>query len=104
NSKGFTLYIYSRDSRNKDRCIKVTGCLSAWPILSAKGKPTAGAGVKQSLPGTIKLSNGKRQVTYNGWPLYTYIGDTTRGATSYIGVFNTGGTWFAINASGRKVK
>jgi predicted lipoprotein with Yx(FWY)xxD motif len=104
NSKGFTLYIYSKDSRNKDRCIKVPGCLNLWPALAAKGKPTAGPGVKSSLLGTIKLSNGTRQVTYNGWPLYTYLGDSGPGQTFYIGVFQSGGKWYALNASGKVVK
>jgi predicted lipoprotein with Yx(FWY)xxD motif len=104
NSKGFTLYIYSKDSRNKDRCIKVSGCLNLWPALATKGKPTAGPGVKKSLLGTIKLSNGTRQVTYNGWPLYTYLGDSGPGQTFYIGVFQSGGKWWALNAAGKVVK
>ncbi len=104
NGKGFTLYIYSKDTRNKNRCTKVPGCMSLWPALAAKGKPTAGPGVKQSLLGTIKLSNGTRQVTYNGWPLYTYIADSGPGQTSYIGVNQSGGFWWALKSSGQKVK
>ncbi len=68
-SSGFTLYEFSKDSRNKDTCVKVSGCSAVWPALTTHGSPTAGAGVKASLLSTIKLPGGARQVTYAGHPL-----------------------------------
>jgi len=104
NSSGFTLYLFTRDSRDKNSCVKVSGCAKVWPALSTSGKPTAGAGVKASLLSTITLSGGAKQVTYAGHPLYTYAPSSERAETAYVGVKFFGGTWDAVNASGGAVK
>jgi predicted lipoprotein with Yx(FWY)xxD motif len=100
---GRTLYMFTRDARNNDRCARISNCLSIWPALTVKGKPTAGPGIKASLLGTIRLANGAKQVTYAGHPLYTYQGDTGPGETSYVGVNQFGGNWYALNTGGHKV-
>ncbi len=102
-SSGFTLYEFTKDSRNKNTCVKVSGCSAVWPALSAHGSPTAGPGVKASLLSTIKLPGGARQVTYAGHPLYLYSEAGERGETSYVGVSHFGGRWLAVNAGGRAV-
>jgi predicted lipoprotein with Yx(FWY)xxD motif len=56
------------------------------------------------LIGTIRLANGKKQVTYAGHPLYTYVGDSAPGQTYYVNFFQFGGYWPAVNASGRELK
>ena len=101
---GFTLYEFSRDKSNVDNCQNISGCLAAWPALTSSGAPKAGHGVNSHLLGTIKLKNGKRQVTYAGHPLYTYVGDSGPGQTDYIGDVGNGGTWWAVNAHGGTVK
>jgi predicted lipoprotein with Yx(FWY)xxD motif len=106
-NKGYTLFAFSRDKANKDNCVKVKGCTSVWPPLVTKGTPKAGKGVNQSLLGTIKLPNGKKQVTYNKHPLYRYKPDLsshTKADTYYIGTFLEGGYWWGLNASGKLVK
>lgn len=100
NSSGRTLYVFTRDHGNKNSCAAISGCSSAWPSLKASGRPTAGSGVKASL---LSTTSG-HQVTYAGHPLYTYSGDSGPGQTSYVGVTAFGGTWYAINASGGRVK
>jgi predicted lipoprotein with Yx(FWY)xxD motif len=100
---GHTLYMFTKDGRNKDRCVKIQGCTGTWPPVLTKGKPIARAGAKSSLLGTIKLPNGNRQVTYAGHPLYTYSADVFPHQTDYIGTPQFGGTWFAVNANGGKV-
>jgi predicted lipoprotein with Yx(FWY)xxD motif len=102
NSRGFTLYTFTKDKPNMDNCDAT--CQLAWPPLIAKGKVVAGSGVKKSMLGTITLANGKKQVTYGKHPLYTYVADGGPGETSYIGVFASGGKWYAINASGKAIK
>jgi predicted lipoprotein with Yx(FWY)xxD motif len=102
NGKGFTVYMFTADKKRKDNCVSKSGCTGTWPLITTKGKPKAGKGVKQSLLGTIKVK-GKQQVTYNGHPLYGYSGDGSAASTDYVGVSEFGGTWRALNASGKPV-
>jgi predicted lipoprotein with Yx(FWY)xxD motif len=103
-SRGWTIYAFSKDKKNKDTCQNSSSCTQLWPPVVTKGKPVAAAGVKQSLLGTIKLKNGKLQVTYNGLPLYTYVADGGPHQTFYVNQFQSGGTWPAVNAAGKEVK
>jgi predicted lipoprotein with Yx(FWY)xxD motif len=99
NSRGFTLYWFARDTPTKSNC---TGsCVGYWPPVI--GTPTAAAGT--SLPhgfGTITRSNGQKQATYDGHPLYTYAADTSAGMTSGNGTKLSGGYWWAMTPSGSK--
>jgi predicted lipoprotein with Yx(FWY)xxD motif len=103
-SKGWTIYAFTKDSKNKDACQNISGCTGAWPPVVTTGTPVAGTGVKQSLLGTIKLKNGKKQVTYNGHPLYTYVADGGPHMTFYVNFLQFGGRWPAVNAAGALVK
>jgi predicted lipoprotein with Yx(FWY)xxD motif len=104
NGRGFTLYTFTKDARNKDACASISGCPSIWPVLKTGGKPIAGRGVKSSLIGTITTKSGAKQVTYAGHPLYLYSGDSGPGQTAYINFQQFGGRWPAVNAAGREVK
>ncbi len=98
-STGFTLYRYLPDSKGVARC---TGaCSAVWPPLLATGKPTAGTGAKAGLLGTIARPGGGRQVTYGGFPLYRFSGDSKAGQTNGEGYV---GKWYVVNASGALVK
>ena len=103
NGGGHTLYLFTRDSRNHDRCASVAGCTGIWPMLTTTGTPTLGRGVKRALVGTITVA-GQHQVTYAGHALYMYIGDAGPGDTSYVGQSQFGGKWLALNAAGHTVK
>jgi hypothetical protein len=59
--------------------------------------------VQPSLLGTIKDANGSQEVTYNGWPLYTFAGDSGPGVANGEGITKFGGTWYVLNASGNPV-
>ena len=67
------------------------------------GKLTAGSGVKKSLLGTTRRSNGSLQVTYNKHPLYTYTLDKKAGQTKGEGILAFGAKWYAVSAKGRAV-
>jgi predicted lipoprotein with Yx(FWY)xxD motif len=103
NSRGFTLYAFSRDGGGTDRCVQVRGCTGVWPVLRATGRPVAGGGVEASLLGTIGLPGGVRQVTYAGHPLYTYAFDNAPAQTGYVGASQFGGVWRALTASGKLI-
>jgi predicted lipoprotein with Yx(FWY)xxD motif len=104
NSRGFTLYMFTADRRQTDRCVKVRGCTAPWPPLTVKTRATAGSGLSRSLLATIKLPNGRHQVTYAGRPLYGYTGDGSPASTGYIGITSFGGTWLGVNAAGKPVR
>lgn len=54
-------------------------CLQVWPPASTDGEPVAADGVKPDLLGTTEGPNGGMQITYAGWPLYTFAADTSAG-------------------------
>ena len=103
NAKGRTLYRYTLDRRNVNRCSSNATCNKYWPPLLVKSgaKPTAGGGAKAGKLGTIKAKNGMRQVTYGGWPLYTFAGDTASGQTKGQGFDKQ---WYVVSTSGALVK
>lgn len=100
-ASGMTLYLLTGDSPTTSIC---TGaCPPAWPPLTSKGAPSAGRGVEAKLLGTITRSDGSRQVSYNGHPLYTFSGDTAPGQVNGEGINNFGGTWYVLGSAGRPV-
>jgi predicted lipoprotein with Yx(FWY)xxD motif len=92
NPQGFTLYYYLPD-KGAGKVTCVAACLQAWPPLlvptGAVG-PAAAPGVTGTV-GTVANPNGGFQVTYNGWPLYTWTKDTGPGMTTGQ---NVGAKWF----------
>ena len=98
NASGRTLYRYTPDKKGKSNCSGQ--CAAFWPPLMAKGKVTAGAGASASLVGTIKRGAGL-QVTYAGWPLYTFAGDKKAGQMTGEGNEKT---WYVVSPTGALVK
>ena len=106
NSQGRTLYMLTTEKGGKITCTASSGCLHAWPetdLPSGTTKATAGSGVQSSLLGTVKGATGKMEVTYNGWPLYTFAGDSAAGMAKGQGLTSFGGTWYVLNSSGNPV-
>ena len=95
---GRVVYGFTRDRRNgPSQCYG--DCAAAWPVYFAKGTLKAGTGVKQSLLGTVRRRDGRRQVTYNGWPLYYYAHERA-GEVRCQNVVTHGGTWLVVRPSG----
>ena len=106
NQKGQTLYMLTSEKGDKITCTASSGCLHAWPetdLPSGATAAKAGSGVKASLLGTVKGATGQMEVTYNGWPLYTFIGDSAAGQAKGQGLTNFGGTWYVLNTAGSPV-
>jgi predicted lipoprotein with Yx(FWY)xxD motif len=99
---GRTLYLFEKDTSPKSTCSGE--CANDWPPLMASGKPAAGSGVKASMLGTSKRSDGQEQVTYNGHPLYYYEGDRKAGQTAGQGIDAFGAEWYVVGANGSKVE
>ena len=100
NSRGLTLYMFVPDQRRHVTCIST--CARVWPPLglAAGAKLVAAGGVKQGLLGSDPNPAGGRVVTYNRWPLYTYLPDTKPGQAKGQRVNNSGGKWYVLSPSG----
>jgi predicted lipoprotein with Yx(FWY)xxD motif len=88
NNRGFTVYTFAPDGTNRSACYG--SCASYWPPVL--GKPAAGPGVAGVL-GTARRTDGTVQATYNGHPLYTYVGDSGPGQANGNGLNLNGGFW-----------
>jgi predicted lipoprotein with Yx(FWY)xxD motif len=95
NAKGFTLYWFVPDTTTASKCNG--SCAHYWPPVP--GPASAGSGVTGTL-GVITRSNGAKQATWNGHPLYTYIGDTAPGSAKGNGINTSGGVWHEIVLTG----
>ena len=93
-AKGFTLYSFAPDTPTKSNCNGT--CAQNWPPV--KGPATA-SGVTGTF-GTIKRSDGSVQATFDGHPLYTFVGDTAPGQAKGNGLNAAGGLWHEITTSG----
>jgi predicted lipoprotein with Yx(FWY)xxD motif len=94
NAKGFTLYSFAPDTPGMSKCYG--SCAAYWPPVTG----TAAAG--QGLPGkvtTITRTGGAHQLTYNGHPLYTYVGDSAPGQARGNNLNLNGGVWHEIRVS-----
>ena len=98
---GRTLYVFDKDQPNQSACSGA--CVSAWPVDRTSGTPKAGSGVKSSLLGTIKRSDGTTQVTYNKHPLYYYSGDTAAGQQNGQGINAFGAPWYVVSPNGSQM-
>jgi predicted lipoprotein with Yx(FWY)xxD motif len=100
--RGRTLYRFAKDTRGRSACDGA--CATYWPPLLSSTKPRAARGVRASLLGLSKRTDGMRQVTYAGHPLYTFIFDKKAGQTTGEGRTDFGAAWDAVAASGRAVE
>jgi predicted lipoprotein with Yx(FWY)xxD motif len=103
-SNGRALYTFAPDKHVSVTC---TGaCAQVWPPLKLAGgqQPVAGTGVKASLLASAPDPEGGRVVTYGGWPLYTYVADSSGGPATGQALDINGGLWYVISPSGQVVK
>jgi len=97
---GMTLYYFEKDSHGKSKCDGA--CAQAWPPLTTDGNPVAKNGAMAAKLGTTKRSDGSTQVTYAGWPLYLYAGDTQPGQANGNNIDQFGAEWYALTTKGEK--
>jgi predicted lipoprotein with Yx(FWY)xxD motif len=95
-AKGLTVYTFAADTTpGKSSCYG--SCAAYWPPVT--GSAAAAAGIPGTF-GTITRTDGTKQVTWNGHPLYTYIGDHGPGTASGNNLNINGGLWKEIVVSG----
>jgi predicted lipoprotein with Yx(FWY)xxD motif len=102
NSQGKTLYVFKPDAAKKVTC---TGsCAAVWPPVKLTGaKATASGDVKGSLLSSDPNPSGGKVVTYNGWPLYTYVTDSGAGSARGQALNLNGGLWYVMGPDGKPI-
>lgn len=103
NGAGRTLYLLSSEAGGKLTCTDGNGCTKVWPdtkLPAGTTQATAGSGIQASLLGTVKSAEGSLLVTYGGFPLYQFSGDSGPGSANGQGITSFGGTWSAITPAG----
>ncbi len=95
NSRGLTVYWFAPDTSTKSACYG--SCAAYWPPVT--GTPSAGPGVTGTL-GTITRTDGTKQATYDGHPLYTYVADSAPGSASGNNINLNGGLWHDVPITG----
>src|SRR6187399_3227975 len=86
---GRTLYAFAADKEGQSSCTE--DCLASWPALTSDKPFTVGDGADSKQLSAIKRTEGTEQATYNGWPMYYYVGDQAPGD---IDGQNVDGLWF----------
>ena len=106
NGYDLTLYVFAPDAvKGQSTCYKT--CATQWPPLvlpAGVTAPVASGGVNSALLGTSRRSDGTLQVTFDGWPLYRFLGDTAPGEATGEALDNDGGLWYAIGPSGAPLR
>jgi predicted lipoprotein with Yx(FWY)xxD motif len=97
---GRTLYLFLADKPGVSTLSRAG--FAAWPALVTKGAPQASGGASASKLRTI-TTRGQRQVTYNGHPLYYFVGDQRAGSTAGQGLFEFGAKWYVLSTNGKAV-
>ena len=97
-ASGRTLYLFEGDKPSRSTLSQAG--LAIWPAFSAAGKPTALNGAVASEIGRIA---GTGEVTYNGHPLYYYVGDQKPGQTTGQGLNQFGALWYVLSPQGSAV-
>jgi predicted lipoprotein with Yx(FWY)xxD motif len=98
---GRAVYLWVKDSGGMSAC---TGaCAGAWPPVTTTGTATVSGSAKASDLGTITRSDGSKQVTYDGHPLYYFSGDSGPGTATGQGSDGFGAKWWLVAPTGSDV-
>jgi predicted lipoprotein with Yx(FWY)xxD motif len=98
-SSGRAVYVFMKDAMNKSACSGA--CAGIWPPVIAHGHLTGSGSAMSSDLGSITRSNGAKQVTYKGHPLYYFSGDSGAGMTKGQGISGFGAKWWLVKPSGQ---
>ena len=100
-SSGRAVYLWVKDTGDMSNCNGA--CAGAWPPVTTTGTATASGGATASEIGTITRSDGTKQVTYDGHPLYYFSGDTGPGTDKGQGIDGFGAKWWLVAPSGSSI-
>ncbi len=96
-----TVYLFEADNGGQSACSGE--CASAWPPVTTGASPRARGAASAAMLGTITRSDGTRQVTYDGHPLYFFAEDKDDGDAYGQGSKAFGAGWYVMTPSGNKI-
>jgi predicted lipoprotein with Yx(FWY)xxD motif len=96
-----TVYMFEGDKGTGSSCNGA--CPQVWPPVTTSGAAKSGGGAMAAHLGTIARSDGTKQVTYNGHPLYFFARDGDKSDAYGQGVNGFGASWYVLSPSGSKV-
>jgi predicted lipoprotein with Yx(FWY)xxD motif len=99
--KQMTVYLFAADKGSTSTCAEA--CAQAWPPVTTTGNPKAAGGALAADLGTTTRSDGTKQVTYKGHPLYYYVTDQQSGETTGEGVNSFGAPWYVLAPTGKQI-
>jgi predicted lipoprotein with Yx(FWY)xxD motif len=99
--KRLTVYLFEADKGASSSCSP--SCAALWPPVRPGSAPTASGSARAADLGVITRSDGSKQVTYKGHPLYFYARDGDSGDAYGQGIKSFGASWYALMPSGNKV-
>jgi len=99
--KKMTVYLFEADKGGQSAC--AGACAQAWPPVTTSGEPQAGGAAVAADLGTITRSDGTKQVTYKGHPLYFFVKDGDAGDAYGEGSKAFGADWYVLAPSGSKI-
>lgn len=97
-----TVYVFARDTRGHSACSGT--CVTYWPPVSGADASAAPASSVTAKLGSLKRSDGSTQLTVNGFPVYTYVGDSKPGQATGQGKNLSGGVWWVVAPDGSAMK
>lgn len=102
--KGYPLYMFPPDHRRRVSC--VGKCASSWPplVVPPGDDVSAGPGARGRFIGVVHDGDGRRVVSYHGWPLYTFAADLRPKHANGQGIVANGGPWYVLRPSGEVVR
>jgi predicted lipoprotein with Yx(FWY)xxD motif len=99
--KQMTVYMFERDKGARSACSGA--CTQVWPPVTTSSDAKSGGSAMSADLGTIGRSDGTKQVTYKGHPLYFFARDGDKGDAYGQGIKGFGASWYVLAPSGSKV-
>jgi predicted lipoprotein with Yx(FWY)xxD motif len=96
-ARGQAIYLFDTETTRNARCY--SDCAEAWPPVLTRGEPVATGAARSTLLGTTRRSDGSRQVTYGGHPLYFYAHEEP-GQVLCHDIEEFGGLWLVVTPAG----
>ena len=95
---GRAMYLFENDSTSASTC--AGACASVWPPVPA---PAGSSSAGNAALGNIPRPDGGAQLTYDGHPLYYYVGDQNPGDSRGQGLNQFGAHWYLVQPNGTEL-